>query len=313
MSILVVGDANADLSAAAQRFPGEGDDVQLRSIGWGSGGAGINVASALARLGARARLLARVGADPAAEVALRVAQAAGVDLALVQRDETVATGLCFVVISPGGERSFFSFRGANAHLELPHDHVFDEVQWLHICGHALLEGAQRATTLALAEAAARRRVPVSLDLCLPLLYQERQLVLKLLPGLDVLFANEPELALLFPGLTELTASDEAIGCGARIVALKRGATGCRIARGGEHVDVPGFAVDAIDCNGCGDAFVGGFLHMCLSGGTLAECGELANALGALTASRPGSADALPDKAQLRAFLAERLRTTGAFL
>ena len=94
MTILVLGDANADLSAALVRFPAEGDDSQITALGWGSGGGATNVAAALALLGEQARLLARVGRDPAAEIALRVARAAGADLAAVQIDAALATGLC---------------------------------------------------------------------------------------------------------------------------------------------------------------------------------------------------------------------------
>ena len=91
MTVLIVGDANADLSAALSRFPHEGDDALIGALGWGSGGSAANVAAALALLGTRARLLARVGCDPAAEVALRAARDAGVDLAAVQRDATLAS------------------------------------------------------------------------------------------------------------------------------------------------------------------------------------------------------------------------------
>src|SRR5262245_44399519 len=118
MTVLVIGDANADLSASLGRFPHEGDDALTGTLGWGSGGSAANVAVACGRLGARTRLLARVGRDPAAEVALRTARHAGVDLSAVQHDESLATGLCFAAISPGGERTLFSFRGANTALDL---------------------------------------------------------------------------------------------------------------------------------------------------------------------------------------------------
>ena len=111
MTILVVGDANADLSAAVNRFPHEGDDLPIAALEWGSGGSAANVATALTLLGAPVQLLARVGRDPAAEVALRVARAAGVNLDAVQRDDSLATGLCFVAISPGGGKPQ---RGASA-------------------------------------------------------------------------------------------------------------------------------------------------------------------------------------------------------
>ncbi len=327
MTILVVGDANADLSATLQRFPAEGDDSPIASLGWGSGGSAANVAAALALLGSPARLLARVGRDPSADVALRVARAAGVDLAAVQADGALATGLCFAAISPGGERTFFSYRGANVALALDLDvaKLLDGVRWLHIAGHALLEGPQRATTLALLDAAAERGVPASLDLCLPLLRAWRAATIELLPRLAILFANELELALLnrsertaksaksakdenqLDSLGDLgaLAVDKLLEGGLAVAAVKLGPRGCLIAGGGARRHVPAFAVQAIDTNGCGDAFVAGFLHAHLRAEPTEQCATLANALGALQATRSGAAEALPDRAALRAFLEQR--------
>jgi ribokinase len=306
MTILVVGDANADLSAALSRFPREGDDTLIGALGWSSGGSATNVATALALLGAPARLLARVGSDPAAEVALRIARAAGVDLSAVQRDDAMATGLCFAAISPGGERTLFSFRGANTALALDPNAVtlLDGVQWLHIAGHALLEGSQRDAVhgLIAASAARHKRHPVSLDLCLPLLRARRDEVLRLLPHLDLLFANELELAALFPGIPQEAALAQVVRSRTVIAALKLGPRGCMVAAGGQQHQAPTYPVEAIDTNGCGDAFVAGFLHAHLRGAPLEVCAALANALGALAATRPGAAEALPNREQLRAFL-----------
>jgi len=305
MTILVVGDANADLSAALTRFPTEGDDWPITALIWGSGGAAANVAAGLARLGARARLLARVGVDPAAEVALRVARAAGVELALVQRDDVVATGLCFAAISASGERTFFSFRGANVGLALPADAPLNDVAWLHIAAHALLEGPQRATALALTEEAIQRGIPISLDLCLPLLRDRRAEVLELLPRLQILFANEQEFAALLPDVSTSDALERLSAASGGLIVLKRGAAGCMIAAGERRWSRPAFVVAAIDSNGCGDAFVAGFIHAYAQGALPEDCATLANALGALTATRAGSADALPQCDELSAFLSEQ--------
>src|SRR5262249_46470609 len=130
MVFLVAGDANADIFAKLSYFPREGDDSPLRALGWGSGGAAANVATPLAALGARGRLLARVGVDPAAAVALAAAARAGVELGAVQRDMKAPTGLCFAAVSPGGERTFFSYRGANVALDPPdNDALFRDVGW----------------------------------------------------------------------------------------------------------------------------------------------------------------------------------------
>ena len=308
MTILVVGDANADLSAALARFPAEGDDCPITALGWGGGGSAANVAAALALLGTPARLLARVGVDPAAEVALRVARAAGVNLDAVQRDDSLATGLCFAAISPGGERTFFSYRGANVNLDLglSAKALVDDATWLHIAGHALLEGAQRdAIDWLRAEAADHDYpIPISLDLCLPLLRERREEILKLLPCIGVLFANEIELDSLFPGVAYAAALEQAIRSNVRMAVLKLGPRGCLIAGAGLRHAAPAFPVEAIDTNACGDAFVAGFLHAHLRGEPPDACAVLANAMGALTATRHGAAEALPDRTRLRALLAD---------
>jgi sugar/nucleoside kinase (ribokinase family) len=308
-AFLVIGDANADLNADLERFPREGDDCALRGLGWSSGGGAANVATGLARLGARARLLARVGVDPAAAVALRAAAAAGVELDHVQRDATIATGLCFAAVSPGGERTFFSHRGANAALDDGGGagDPLGGMGWLHVAGHALIEGSQRALALALVAEAQRRAIPVSIDLCLPLLRgaRDRDLVLALVPGLAVLFANELELA----ALVDPSGTDDHVdaslarfeGVEGPIVAAKRGARGSRLG-GRASADLPAFPVIARDTTGAGDAYVAGFLVAVTRGATPTTAARLGNALGALTATRPGAAEALPDLAEVRALL-----------
>jgi ribokinase len=303
---LVVGDANADLNAELARFPHQGDDCALRGLGWSSGGSAANVATALALLGARARLLARVGVDPAAEVALRAAAAAGVDLALVQRDRAIATGLCFAAVSPGGERTFFSYRGANPALD--DGDAGDPLEgagWVHLAGHALLEGSQRGIALALAIEAHRREIPVSLDLCLPLLRGSRELVLTLVPRLAVLFANELELPALIgaPPLGDLIdlSLDRFSRDDGPVVAAKLGARGSRLG-GRARADLPAFSVIARDTTGAGDAYVSGFLFALSRGAPPAAAARLGNALGALTATRTGAAEALPSRGEVRDFL-----------
>jgi len=321
MTILVLGDANADLSAAIPRFPAEGDDSQITTLGWGSGGAAVNVAAALALLGVPARLLARVGSDPAAAIALRVARAAGVDLAAVQIDAALATGLCFAAVSPSGERTFFSYRGANVGFECSPGQAgqLDGARWLHVSGYALLEGQQRAATLALLDAANERDIPISLDLCLPQLRAWRDETIELLPRLQILFANQPELAALTAVSSKTRSTGEKrdierhgdlgnlpveplLSQGVGVVAIKLGPRGSLVANASARHYAPAIAVRAIDTNGCGDAYVAGFLFAHLHGAALDQCATLANALGALKATRLGAAEALPARATLYAFV-----------
>jgi sugar/nucleoside kinase (ribokinase family) len=321
MTILLVGDANADVGAALSRFPREGDDSPVKELAWGSGGAGVNVATGLALLGAPARLLARVGGDPAADVALRAARRAGVDCSFVQIDPAIPTGLCYAAVSPGGERTFFSYRGANAALECPPlEDLFRGITWVHLGGHALLEGPQQETAIAVLTEARRRAVPASVDLCLPLVRARLVDAILLAPfRTAILFANEPELAELTTlevfSRADLGAPDPIAAALAIIAAVERvfparvvgklGARGSVIGRLDPPQVVPGFPVEARDTTGCGDAFVAAFLTALTRGASVIDCARLANAAGALVASRPGTAEVFPTRDELLLFLKDR--------
>jgi ribokinase len=309
MAILVVGDVNADITATLPHFPHEGDDATVRALSWGSGGSAANTAVALAKIGTPVRLLARVGNDPTAHIALRAAKLAGVDLRAIQVDRQSATGLCYAVISPNGERTFFSYRGANTSLSVDEPaNMLARVAWLHLGGHALIEGQQRETSLILADLAVRLGIPISLDLCLPLLRFQFADLLAFIAKLTMLFANEIELLTLAQAdhskykLDDIAMATKQLRelTNATIVA-KCGATGCIIHHQAVQ-QIPAFPVTVADTNGCGDSFVAGYLSGHLAGADPEIAGMLANACGALAASKPGAAEAIPDFIALRTFL-----------
>jgi sugar/nucleoside kinase (ribokinase family) len=307
--LLVLGDSNADATAGIERLPREGEDVPLHDLVWSSGGAGVNVATGFARLGGAARLVSRVGVDPAAKAALAAAEGAGVDLSAVERDAALATGVCVVLVSPSAERTFLSYRGANAAIEPPPPAAWERIAHAHVCGHALLGG--RLTAAALAREAASRGVPISIDLCLPLL--ARPDVDPALHLFDVVFGNVAELAHLVGCDAAGPAGEESLierviawkkACGARTVVVKRGARGATVLSD-ERTDAPPFEVRAVDTTAAGDGFVAAYLRARIAGASEGACARLAGAAGAITASRRGSADALPTLAEAARFLSER--------
>jgi fructokinase len=98
--------------------------------------------------------------------------------------------------------------------------------------------------------------------------------------------------------------------GHRLMVVTRGAEGCMAFTQDRSWPAPGFAVPVADTIGAGDGFVAGLLAGILRTGPdwletdLRPLLRQANAVGALTASRPGGIPALPTNEELKSFLVQ---------
>src|SRR5207248_2654687 len=81
--ILVVGSVNSDFSARGAKLPKPGETAKAGEFAEGLGGKGANQAVAVARLGVRVGLVARVGADDRGRAAVRQLRGEGVDVGRV--------------------------------------------------------------------------------------------------------------------------------------------------------------------------------------------------------------------------------------
>ena len=77
----------------------------------------------------------------------------------------------------------------------------------------------------------------------------------------------------------------------KAVAVTRGSKGCAVRIEEGYVESPGYAVAVADTVGAGDAFSAAFLHGRESKWDAAKCGDFANRVGAVVASKPGG---IPD-------------------
>ncbi len=65
----------------------------------------------------------------------------------------------------------------------------------------------------------------------------------------------------------------------------------------ETVQVPGKKVNVVDTVGAGDSFTAALVVSLLNGHSLRVCGEIANSVGALVASREGAMPSLESELQ----------------
>ena len=94
--------------------------------------------------------------------------------------------------------------------------------------------------------------------------------------------------------------------GCSLVAVKLGKDGCYLANKEERHYVEGFTVEnPVDTVGAGDGFAAGFLSGILRKLELRQCGQYANAVGAMAVMVKGDMDGYPDYEQLMEFIGKK--------
>jgi sugar/nucleoside kinase (ribokinase family) len=256
--LIAVGDVMLD-GALPEPVPGGRvhGRIELRP-----GGSAANAALAAARLGARAAVVGRVGADAAGRLVADALAAAGVE-PLLALDEEARTG-CVVVV---GGTSIVADPGASARLA-PHDLPATlEARAVLVSGYSLLQpgpeaaaraALERARTDWLAVDAASARLVAAFGV-------DRFLAATTTAG--VLLANAEEARTL----TGLEADEAALALARRyrVVCVKLGRVGAIAATGGDVVRAEVQPLDLADTLGAGDAFAGGFLISLVRGADLA--------------------------------------------
>jgi sugar/nucleoside kinase (ribokinase family) len=262
------------------------EEVTLRA-----GGCALNTATVLARLGLRASLVGKVGADSFADFLLGVADERGLDRRGVLVDPGAATSATVVLVGGNGERTFLHVPGANGRLqadELDRDLIFAG-RALHLAGALVMPALDGEPAAGLLAEARRRGILTSMDT----VWDPRgrwELVLPALAHLDV-FA--PSLA-EGRAITGLREPEEVARWlrerGVGTVALTMGETGAYVESDDFSGRADAYRVEAVDGTGSGDAFSGGLLYGVLTGWPLERTARFANAVGALATTAVGATE-----------------------
>jgi sugar/nucleoside kinase (ribokinase family) len=260
------------------------------SIEHSLGGNGANTSYTLATLGVPVKLRGAVGRDDIGDRVLARVRGAGVNLDEVAR-MALPTAATVVLVAADASRSFLhapgvssvvfsepgNFAGEQGHFHLAN--IFS-LPNMRITGPETLRNAHFAgwTT--------------SLDTGHDTKGEWMSVLEPCLAHVDLLFANEAE-ALRIAATGDLrVAAKEFLDRGVNTVAIKLGSKGCAVFENQSEFWARGFPVQSVDTTGAGDCFTGGFLAGLYWGATLQDASYLANACGALSASRVGSVSGL---------------------
>ncbi|HEY0075738.1 MAG TPA: sugar kinase [Abditibacteriaceae bacterium] len=266
-------------------------------------GAESNLAIALSRLGKKVRWISRVGNDPFGDIILKAVGGEGVDISLVERDETTPSGIFFRQIHAHFGPQVFYFRTHSAASKMGVHDVneawFAGARHLHVTGitPALSDSCREATFEAL-KIARDKGLSISFDPNLRRKLwseeQARHTLLEMLPLCDLFLPGHEECEFLFgPGTTQEWMS-KALSMGPQLVVMKRAEKGALAATKDGLIEAPSFAIEkVIDPIGAGDAFAAGFLSAWLDALPIPQCLSRANILGALATQFQGDWEGLP--------------------
>ncbi|MBR9705784.1 adenosine kinase [Candidatus Pacearchaeota archaeon] len=188
-----------------------------------------------------------------------------------------STGVCYILVSPEGERTCIPSIGVAGKLSLPFDNL-RKAKFFHTSGYELETDPRSA--LEAINHAKYIGAKVSFDMADASSVKNQQTNLdKILPSVDILFTTEEE-AKERTGYRGQRAIDELARI-CPIVAYKKGPKGAIVRQGREQHTIKAYDVKKKNTCGAGDAFAAGFLYAHIKDMPLEECGHF----GSFTASR----------------------------
>ncbi|HIK44903.1 MAG TPA: ribokinase [Leptolyngbyaceae cyanobacterium M65_K2018_010] len=292
-----------DLVCQTPRLPQPGETILGHQFQLVPGGKGANQAVAIARLGAPAVMVGRVGGDGFGQSLIASLQQAGVSTAGVMADPHSPTGIASIVVDRAGSNHIVVVPGANGQVdEADVQRLARQLQ----PGDGLLMQLEipLAAVLAAATAARGRGAWVVLDPA----PARTDLPDSLYPLVDYLTPNQVEAGQLvgFAVTDQSTALAAAQGLrqrGAKVVMVKLGAQGVIVASEAECFHQPAMAVPVVDTVAAGDAFNGGLAVGLAEGLSLPEAVQWATAVAAYSVTQCGAQPSLPTRSQVHSCLA----------
>ena len=243
-----------------------------------SGGSAANTVAGIASFGGRAAFIGKTADDQLGRVFAHDIQAIGAHFDTAPLKGSAGTGRCLINVTPDGQRTMATFLGA-ANLLGPEDvdpKVIEQAKITFLEGYLFTpDAARRAFAKAAALARTNDRL-IALTLSAGFVVESfREVLIAFIETqVDILFANEEEITLLF----QAESFDEAVALTrphVKIAALTCGAEGSVVIGGDESHKVAAEPIDRlVDTTGAGDAYAAGFLYGLANGRALNVCGRL---------------------------------------
>lgn len=259
------------------------------------GGAPMNVALHLKKLGMNVKFVSRIGNDPLGQELKDYLDSVDFKEYLLQEDSNHPTGTVQVDLSDSNDPKYdIVFPSAWDYIEMTEE-LKQTAKELEIVVYGSLASRNEVSRNTLQEILAGHDTYNVLDINLREPHYTRERIEVLMNKADMVKMNEEELNILTGWLTnEGSGRDEeeqvkylsaTFDC--PVVCLTKGENGAALLYEDDYYRHPGYKVELADAVGSGDAFLAALLHGYLSKGSPEKMLDLACATGAFVASRSG--------------------------
>lgn len=286
MAIWNLGGINADNVYSVPHIPTPGETLDATNHSVYLGGKGANMSVAMARAGARVAHIGAVGSD--GRWAVDRMMEYGVDTRAIAQVDT-ATAHAVIMVTADGENGIVVYPGANR--QIPEDAVKQALTQAKTGDWFITQNEVNLQV----EAA-----KVARDMGLKVAYAaapfDAEVTGRMLPYLDFLILNAVEAEQL-----KITTGQGPADLPVQDVIVTLGRQGATWFGDQGEVHAPAFKVGAVDTTGAGDTFTGYVLACLDRGQPMAQAMQTASKAAALMVMRHGTADVIPDLAEVQAF------------
>ncbi len=292
--IVGIGVCTVDHLVTVPRLPNRNENMTAISYDRQPGGLAAIALMAAARLGARAKIIARIGDDDSGIYIRQVLQEEGVDVSQLLVEPGGESQVSVILVhEASGDRSIVS-RPPTGRPVSPGEIDRADITSARVLFIDTLNDA----TLQAARWAQDAGTKVLLDPALP--YAE---IKPLLRYVDVPIVPEYWARALMPNEAPAAVAERLLDEGAEIAVVTLGERGAVVAWEAGTETFPAYPVDVVDTTGAGDAYHGAFLYALLQGWELPRMARFASAVGSMNCRAVGGRNALPTRAEVDQFLA----------
>lgn len=278
VDVVGLGTCNIDFINKVPRLVGIDDEVNVEKLVLSVGGSASNFTVGLSRLNISTGIVARIGNDYFGQLCAKKLSDECVETQRLIPIDT-PTGMVFIAVDPPGERSMYSFMGANAEFILLKEDI-DYIQSskvLHITGmykEVFEEASRYANFLSLNPGTLLSEYGID-ELHKPI------------KRANVIFLNKKEVKIL-TGEKLDDGAQALLDVGAKMVVVTCGKDGANLYTKDRTFHSPVKETAALDTTGAGDSFAAGFIAAYLKDKKLQECLDFANVVASSCVGKIGA-------------------------